>query len=194
MDEHNKPRREFLSAATRLFGAGWLASHSSLIWAAAETAQQALAAQSGFALLSADEALTLAALADQIFPPDETPGASELGAVYFMDAALGGFMTGALPMIQQGIVELDQLAGDPGAFHQLAFDQQTPLVKQLENSPFFGTVHFMTLCGLFAAPSYGGNRQGQAWKLIGFESRHVWQHPFGYYDAHYQGEADHASS
>jgi hypothetical protein len=76
----------------------------------------------------------------------------------------------------------------------LGFDQQTELVRAIENTDFFGNMHFLTLCGLFALPSYGGNRDSEAWKMIGFEARHVWQHPFGYYDAQYAEEAEHAST
>ena len=49
----------------------------------------------------------------------------------------------------------------------------------------------MTLAGVFALPEYGGNRDGEGWRQIGFERRHVWQAPFGYYDARYRQESDH---
>jgi len=187
-------RREFLKNATSLVGGSWLAVHGTTLWAAVESAQQARANAAGFIHLDSLESFTLAALTDQIFPPDETPGASELGAVYFIDAALGSFMASNLSLIQNGIADLNQRAGDALDFHELGFDQQTALVKQIESSDFFGAVHFLTLCGLFAPSSYGGNKNNAAWQMIGFESRHVWQHPFGYYDAQYAGEAEHASS
>ncbi len=37
---------------------------------------------------------------------------------------------------------------------------------------------------MFALPSYGGNRDKAGWHLIGFDDRHFWQPPFGYYDEH----------
>jgi hypothetical protein len=40
---------------------------------------------------------------------------------------------------------------------------------------------------MFSLPSYGGNRGGVGWKLIGFEDAHVFQAPFGYYDRDYPG-------
>ncbi len=40
---------------------------------------------------------------------------------------------------------------------------------------------------MFTAPTYGGNRDGLGWKLIGFEAQHVFQPPFGYYDRDYPG-------
>jgi hypothetical protein len=40
---------------------------------------------------------------------------------------------------------------------------------------------------MFSSPKYGGNYQGSGWKLIGFEDRHVFTPPFGYYDREYAG-------
>jgi hypothetical protein len=40
---------------------------------------------------------------------------------------------------------------------------------------------------MFAMPAWGGNRDGAGWALLGFDSRHVWQPPFGYYDAGHHG-------
>jgi hypothetical protein len=35
---------------------------------------------------------------------------------------------------------------------------------------------------MFALPSWGGNRDLAGWALLGFDSRHAWQPPFGFYD------------
>lgn len=194
MSNESGSRRQFLLNSANLVGGGWLATQGTFVWAAAETAAKAMEAQSAWVHFSPDQALTLGALVDQIFPPDDLPGASELGAVYFIDAASGGFMSNSKEMLKLGLADLDERAGGSGIFHQVAFEQQTEVVRQIETSPFFGAVHFMTLCGLFALPSYGGNVNSLAWKMIGFETRHVWQPPFGYYDAEYAKETGHASS
>lgn len=198
MSEESGSRREFLKYTASIMGGGWLASHAAQVLAAAEQAQHALGNAAALKQLSAAEGLTLAALCDQIFPPDlppgDMPGASALGVVYFIDAALGDFMAGAFAMIREGLAGLDKRVGDSSTFHQLGFDQQTELVRQIENTEFFGTVHFLTMCGLFALPSYGGNTNGAAWKMIGYEPRHHWQPPFGYYDARYAQESGHADS
>lgn len=194
MPQKSTTRRHFLQDTTRLLSGSWLATHGALVYAAAGQTQQAMAVHAPYSHLTPTEALTLAALSDQIFPPDVTPGASQLGAVYFIDAALGSFMASLLPVFQLGVVDLNERSGQNTAFYQLGFDRQTDLVKEIENTPFFGHVHFLTLCGLFALPSYGGNRDSEAWKMIGFEARHTWQHPFGYYDAQYAEETDHAAS
>jgi gluconate 2-dehydrogenase gamma chain len=195
-------RRVFLKTSAGVACGGWLAAHGALVFAAAETARQAINSQAALINLHEADALTLSALIDQIFPPDDRPredpgyepGASELGAAHFIDAALGGFMAAQLPAIQKGLANLDQRAGSSTAFHQLNFDQQTGIVRQIEDTDFFRTVHFLTLCGLFALPAYGGNSNSAGWKMIGFEPRHVWQAPFGFYDAQYAQEHDRASS
>ena len=52
---------------------------------------------------------------------------------------------------------------------------------------FFDTTRLLTLLAMFSRPAYGGNRDGVGWKLIGFEDRHFFRPPFGYYDRGYPG-------
>ena len=142
-------------------------------------------------LLSAAEAADIEAVAAQIIPTDDLPGAREAGAVYFIDRALATFFS--------------QLAGDyrtqlrsfqaayrerhPAApsFATLTSEQQIEFLKGIDETPFFTTTRLLTLLGMFSLPAYGGNRDGAGWKVIGFEDRHVFQPPFGYYDRDYPG-------
>ena len=106
---------------------------------------------------------------------------------HFIDRALGGFMAGTAPMLKQGLADLDRRAAalSDGAqrFAGLPFGQQTTLLRDIEDGEFFETVIFLTHCGMFAMPHWGGNRDKAGWKLIGFDDRHAWQPPFGHYDA-----------
>ena len=52
---------------------------------------------------------------------------------------------------------------------------------------FFDQARLLTLCGMLSMPTYGGNRDGTGWKLLGFEDQHVFDAPFGYYDRDYPG-------
>jgi hypothetical protein len=45
----------------------------------------------------------------------------------------------------------------------------------------------LTVAGLLALPSYGGNENRSGWKLVGFVDQHVWSPPFGHYDKDYPG-------
>ena len=179
-------RRSFLKAATAAGGSAWLAAYWPGILAAAQGASEARDAAAGFDLLTAEEAADFAAIAAQIFPTDALPGATEAGVVYFMDSALRGFMSGAADGIRKGMRALNKKAGAAQAgarFAALPLDAQTTLLKAEEASPFFQTVHFMTIAGMFAMPGYGGNRNHAGWKMLGFEHQMAWMAPFGFYDA-----------
>ena len=146
---------------------------------------------SGFLFLTHTEAADVEAIAAQIVPTDDTPGARDAGVVHFIDRALATLWS--------------QLAGDyraqltafrtavreryPSApsFAALPSDQQIAHLSQNDRTPFFNTTRVLTLLGMFSLPEYGGNRDGVGWTLIGFEDAHVFQPPFGSYDRDYPG-------
>lgn len=171
-------RRDFLAGTGQLAGAGWLALNMPALLLAGEAAAAQRSAGEGWKNITPQEAATLTAIVDQIIPPDDLPGASQAGVVYYIDNVLGGFMSGSAEMLRQGVAELDR-----SGFSGLSFEQQTGILENIEETPFFRTMIFMTHCGMFAMPSWGGNRDLSGWKLLGFDNRHAWQPPFGYYDA-----------
>jgi hypothetical protein len=65
-------------------------------------------------------------------------------------------------------------------FAALDDSAQIAMLKAEEKSPFFGQVRFLTLAGMFALPSYGGNRETSA-GAVGFDHRHG--ATLRYYDA-----------
>ncbi|MDH4256161.1 MAG: gluconate 2-dehydrogenase subunit 3 family protein, partial [Gammaproteobacteria bacterium] len=67
-------------------------------------------------------------------------------------------------------------------------------LKHIEHTPFFGGMRFLTVLGLLALPSYGGNAGKLGWKLVGFVDQHAWQPPFGHYDAEYAGFVPYAKA
>ena len=180
-------RRDFLKSGGTIMSASWLGINMPLILSASQTAAENKAAEADFQNISIEESIELSALVNQIIPADETPGATGIGVVYFMDVAFGGFMSTAAPGLRQGLEELRQKieSAFPGGsrFSGLSSEQQTEMLKSVEDTPLFGMLHFMTLCGMFCLPSYTGNRDNAGWDLIGFDHRHAWQPPFGYYDA-----------
>ena len=187
MLKHVNSRRDFLKSSGSAMSATWLAVNAPFILAASQAAQANVAKQAAYVNLSAQDALELGAIVDQIIPPDETPGASDTGVVYFIDAAVGGFMADAVKPLKQGLKDLAKRASSVGNndrhFSALSFDQQTAVLKEIEETRFFGTLHFLTMMGMFCLPQYAGNRDSIGWDLLGFDHQHVWQAPFGYYDA-----------
>lgn len=141
-----------------------------------------------FQTLTPSEATDLEAMAAQIVPTDDTPGAREARVVHFFDRALGTFAKSQRSLFAEGLAQLklEVARRRPGvtSFAALAGSEQIELLKALEaaKSPFFEAVRVGTITGLLANPSYGGNFGKTGWKLIGFEDRFTWQAPFGYYD------------
>ena len=79
-------------------------------------------------------------------------------------------------------------------FADLPAADQLAYLKHMEHTPFFGGMRFLTVLGLLALPSYGGNADKLGWKLVGFVDQHAWQPPFGHYDAGYAGFVPYAKA
>jgi len=175
-------RREFLAQ----LGGTWVAAYLPLVLSLGERARAAAANGAPFTTLTPGEARTLEAVAAQILPSDELPGAREAGVTYFADAALATFFADQLPGLRTGLAELDRQAQAAGAADFAALDEtrQQAFVRQLEPTPLFQGIWMLTVLGTFAEPSYGGNRDGAAGKLLGIARAPSYRPPFGYYDAH----------
>ena len=185
-------RRAFLAASTTAFAAAWLAADPALVRAALEhAARAARAAQStnplSWDVLTPEQAADLDAIAAQIFPTDDTPGAREARVVTFLDRSLATWAAQQREPLMHG---LDELNGEverrwPGTqrFANLAPERQLELLSAREQTPFFQQMRFATLVGMLSLPSYGGNAGKVGWRVIGFEDRYAWQPPFGDYDA-----------
>jgi gluconate 2-dehydrogenase gamma chain len=141
--------------------------------------------------LSAAEAADVEAVAAQIIPTDDSPGAREAGVVYFIDRALATFLSqlGSDYRAQLGAFQAAYRKQYPAAasFAALTPEQQVEYLQGVDQTPFFNTTRLLTLLGMFSLPEYGGNRDGVGWKLIGFEDAHTFHPPFGYYDRDYPG-------
>ncbi|PYP31467.1 MAG: hypothetical protein DMD47_06835 [Gemmatimonadetes bacterium] len=188
-------RRTFLAVSSTALGAAWLAADPALVRAALDHA--ARAARSPLSpgspdpvpwdVLTPDQAADLDAIAAQIFPTDDTPGAREARVVTFLDRSLGTWAAQQREPLLHG---LDELNGEverrwPGTqrFANLAPERQLELLRAQEQTPFFQQMRFATLVGMFSLPPYGGNADKAGWRVIGFEDRYAWQPPFGDYDA-----------
>ena len=139
-------------------------------------------------ILSPSQAATLEAMAAQIIPTDDTPGAREARVVNFIDNGLATFAANQRPVMERGLAAFDAEVRsrfpDAGGFAALQGATQIELMISLEQRDpvFFESVRVATLAGMFADPKYGGNFEKTGWKLIGFEDRFGWGPPFGDYD------------
>lgn len=189
---HDASRRRFLRSAGAAAGGAWLAGMLPALCSAAEAAAAAHSAGSAFMHLAIAEAAGLEAIAARIIPSDGTPGAREAGVIHFIDQSLGTFMADAAPELRAGLASLEALAGEAHGervFAELDAAAQDALLARIEDTAFFGLVHFLTIGGMFALPAYGGNRDHLGWQLLGLSRQHAWSPPFGHYDAAHAGRA-----
>ena len=172
-------RRQWLAASP--FAAAVLAAQQHAHQAARSTPPPPLS------ILHADEAREIEAIAAQIIPADDTPGAREAGVIYFIDRALATFHQDKRPIYSTGLkdVQAKRAALFPGSQSIAALQPaaQIRLLQAIEKTDFFELVRTHTVLAFFGNPSYGGNRDQIGWKLIGFEDRFHFEPPFGYYDA-----------
>jgi gluconate 2-dehydrogenase gamma chain len=177
-------RRRFLADTGRLGTVGWLALQLPLVETFAACAREA----APFVTLTPAEARSMRAFAAQIIPSAEgTPGAEEAGAVYFVDRALGTpYFAADARTLRTGLADLDRRARESGAregFASLTVAKQIAIMRAIETGPFFATARTLVIIGTFADASYGGNRGGVGWSIIGMEHQASYVAPFGWYDA-----------
>jgi len=148
------------------------------IAAAHEYALQAVNTKTpkNFGFFNTDQAADVEAIAAQILPSEDGPGAREVGVIYFIDRALTTFDIDKQDIYRKGLAEVHGIS-------KRSHDEQIEIMRSIETSEFFEKVRIHTLLGFLGSPRYGGNRNQVGWKYIHFEDRMSWQPPFGYYDA-----------
>jgi hypothetical protein len=193
MSNEGPSRRAFLAESVAgLTGVttAWMLTNYSGILEAQEYAQQAAAKWTTtprLAFFTGEQAADIDAMASQIIPTDDTPGAREARVIFFIDRALVTFARDTRPIYLQGIKDLQAKTTElfPGTtkFSVLTAPRQIQVMTALEKTPFFNTVRNHTIIGFFASPVHGGNHNKAGWKLIGFDDALDFKPPFGYYDA-----------
>ena len=188
MPDGQLTRRRFQSDSSRAVTAGWLTLQLPWLTALAACGRENAGSIEQYAQLTPAEGRAMRAFAEQIIPSGpEGPGAVELGAVTFIDRALGAaFFAASVPVVRAGLADLDARAhaAKRGAeFASLDAAQQIAIMRQIEHEPFFATARTLVLIGAFAEPSYGGNRGAAGWAMVGIDHRPSYAAPFGWYDA-----------
>jgi gluconate 2-dehydrogenase gamma chain len=164
----NLSRREFIQLAAAAAAASGTASCSR--------------SRSPWRFLRADEARTLAAICDQLIPPDRDPGADWAQVVNFVDVQLCGPLHNLQTLYRNGIAGIDETSRSSfgNSFARLSSDHQVVVLTALEkgNAPkqiwkttapdaFFEAVLAHTMQGFYGDPRHGGNRAHASWKMVG---------------------------
>jgi gluconate 2-dehydrogenase alpha chain len=135
----------------------------------------------GLVTFNRHEARTVAALFERMFPTDGNEGgATEIGAVGYLDSALAGAYADKVELYRLGLAALDraakQLCGN--SFADCEVEQQDELVGKQERGElpdfltppqqsFFDMLREHLQEGLFADPAYGGNHDKLGWRFLG---------------------------
>jgi len=191
MDTGKTSRRQFLLGSVSGLSSAWLALRWPAILAAQEHAQHAAASgqPAQFQFFSPEEAVEIEAVAAQVIPSDDAPGAREAQVIYFIDHVLATFDRDKQPAYTQGLKDLrhrtQELFSSANRFSSLTPAQQIQLLSAIEKTDFFELVRLHTIMGYLSRPEYSGNHNQAGWKLIGFEDQMTYDPPFGYYDSEY---------
>ena len=189
MSTRGQSRRQFLLSSVSGLSAAWVVANYAGIVEADAFVQQA--ARSGqpppLAFFTPAQAAEVEAMAAQIIPTDETPGAREAHVINFIDRALTTFERERQSEYVKGLEELHAQTRQlvPGAtdFSTLTSPQQIQVLTAMEKTPFFNLVRTHTITGFFASPAHGGNYNKVGWKLVSYDDSLNHKPPFGYYDA-----------
>jgi len=209
MTDWHSSRRTFLQQGALGLGfAAISAATPDALRAAHAFASNAAATKAGFRFFHPEEAADVIAFGAQVIPTDDTPGATEAHAVYFIDHAVMEFAPEDQPRVRAAIRSLNDLVvkeSDKRAmrFAQLSPDEQLRIMKKFESSfekpeggydpsnngmngsgsNYFELLRTYIVTGFLSDPDLGGNKDMLGWKVIGFDGRNAHHPPFGYYDA-----------
>jgi gluconate 2-dehydrogenase gamma chain len=194
VEQNSLSRRAFLVALADALGVSTVA----LSWPEVASAAHAhAAAQDSDApatrFFTPADATDVEAIATTIIPDGATAGAREAGVIHFIDRALSTFFSRLGPDFRVQLAAFQNLCRerntDIATFADLPLERRIQFMRTVEQTPFFELMRLLTLLGMFSSPSYSGNVDGAGWKLLGFEDRHVFEPPFGWYDRDYPGFA-----
>jgi gluconate 2-dehydrogenase gamma chain len=125
------------------------------------------------------DAAEIKAIAAQVIPDDNTPGAGTAGVIWFIDRSLAGFDRDKQDLYKRGLLDTQAKRAElfPGStsISSLNDAQQIALLKAIEKTDFFQQVRLHAILGFFGQPV------GQ--KFLGVEHQMHFEPPFGYYDA-----------
>ena len=175
-------RREWMLGTLSMAAAAAIASAQQHAHLAVADPQSA-----SLAFLDPATAAEVPAIAAQIVPSDDGPGATEAGAVYFFDRALTSFAADQAQDFRSGMADLAkkrrEMFPTSTSFAALTKEQQQQLLHAIEKTDFFSLLKTLTVMAWLGSPEYGGNRKSVGWKYIGFDDAGFFEPPFGYYDA-----------
>ncbi len=133
-----------------------------------------------------EEAKLVIAIAEQIIPADQDPGATDAGVVYFIDKQLAGFYSDQQQNYRKGLIALQQYckAQFNKIFEELDWDHQAEVLVKMEIgelnsegdsllSTFFKLIKDHSMQGFYGSPRHGGNKNFVSYKMLKLDYPHV---------------------
>jgi gluconate 2-dehydrogenase gamma chain len=139
-----------------------------------------------FEYLEPEAARSLVALAAEIIPSDDGPGATEAGALYFIDRALATFDSDKRELYRSGLKEvgaaISRLSPGSADVEGLSREQRREVIRAVQSTEFFAVLREHVVLGFLGDLEYRGNQGKVGWRYIGFDDQMAFTQPFGYYD------------
>jgi gluconate 2-dehydrogenase gamma chain len=135
-------------------------------------------------VLTDAEAIVVEAVAEQVIPADQDPGAREADVVEYIDKQLAGVFAAHQETYRRGIAGVQQTSNlrFGGDFETLEWAQQTEVLRGLERGEakgatwetqsaqsFFVLIRDHTMQGFYGSPRHGGNRRFVSFRMIGID-------------------------
>ena len=134
-----------------------------------------------FTFFTRAQAAEIDAMAAQIYPTTDTPGAQGSTGDLFHRPGAGDLRGRQAENLRRWLGRpFAKTGGKP--LGSLGSEGQIALLTGIEKTPFFRTVRDHTIMGMFAAPQHGGNYRKVGWQQIGFDDSLNFRAPFGAYD------------
>ena len=144
MESANLSRRSLLQAIAAIIAS----AATPLGWAEVAQAMDAhaaplIGADEQLAFFSTSDASDVEAVAAQIVPTDDSPGAREAGAVYFIDRALSSFFSQLGGDYRSQLTTFQAACRkqhpEAASFASLSSRQQVEFLRTIDQTPFFNT-------------------------------------------------------
>lgn len=131
-----------------------------------------------------EEAKVLIAIAEQIIPADDDPGATDANVINFIDRQLVSYLKEYQQLYRTGLQGIQEfsLARFNTKFEELPWDDQYELLSSLEKGTakgeswksvdprsFFNMVRDHTMMGFYGPPRHGGNKDLVSYRMLGFD-------------------------
>jgi gluconate 2-dehydrogenase gamma chain len=130
------------------------------------------------------EADLLSDICEQIIPRDDVPGATDTGAINYIDRQLCGFLSRHQGAYRRGLESFRQtcLKARGAQFRDLAPAARIEVLRSIElgDAPrglwgdpsaraFFSLVLAHTMQGFYGSPRHGGNRDYASYRMLGLD-------------------------